>query len=198
MSNPTLQQEAELVKRLSSGDEEAFRVLFEWYTPKLLAFVSGMTKSQMQAEELVQDTFLKIWTNRSSLVDVDDFGGYLFIIAHNKVMDHFRRMTTETKVKNAVWKNISESQNSTQELLDASESRRLVTAAIEQLSTQKQTIFQLSRYEGLTHEEIAKKLGLSKSTVKNHLVETLRHIKDFLHRNTDAAILLVIMHFLKK
>jgi RNA polymerase sigma-70 factor (family 1) len=198
MSNHTLQQEAELVKRLSSGDEEAFRVLFEWYTPKLLAFVSGMTKSRIQAEELVQDSFLKIWTNRASMVNVEDFGGYLFIIARNKVMDHFRRMTTETKVKNAVWKNISESQNSTEELMDASESRRLVTAAIVQLSAQKQTIFHLSRYEGLTHEEIAEKLGLSKSTVKNHLVETLRHIKDYLQRHTDAAILLVIMHFLNK
>lgn len=198
MSNHTLQEEAELVKRLSSGDEGAFRVLFEWYTPKLLAFVGGMTKSHIQAEELVQDSFLKIWTNRESLALVDDFGGYLFIIARNKIMDHFRRIATETKVKDTVWRNISESQNSTEQLIDASESRRLVTAAIEQLSTQKQTIFHLSRYEGLSHEEIAEKLGLSKSTVKNHLVETLRHIKGFLQRNTDPVILLVIMHFLKK
>jgi RNA polymerase sigma-70 factor (ECF subfamily) len=50
-----------------------------------------------------------------------------------------------------------------------------------QLSPQKQKIFRLSRYEGLNHEEIATELRLSKSTVKNHLVDTLRHIKDYMN-----------------
>jgi len=189
--------EEQLVKRLSLGDEPAFRALFEWYTPKLLRYVWSMTKSRSQAEELVQDCFLKIWANREALANVADFDAYLFVIARNKVLDHFRKLSSDSRVRSQAWNNMRESRNSTEEAIDASESRRLIDTALRQLSDHKQKIFQLSRYEGLSHEEIAEQLGISRHTVKNHLVETLRHIRDFLHRNTDSAIILVIMHFLQ-
>src|SRR5207245_3620933 len=70
----------------------------------------------------------------------------------------------------------------TEEILQAQESRKLIHDAVSQLSLQRQTIFQLSREQGLSHEEIAAHLGLSKSRVKNIMVEILKHIKDYLAR----------------
>jgi len=104
-------------------------------------------------------------------------------------MDHLRKLATEAKLLDQVWLQISKVQNSTEEQLNAKESQELIHQALVQLSPQKQKIFQLSRYEGLNHEQIADHLSLSKSTVKNHIVETLRHIKIYLHQHSEALVI---------
>ncbi len=74
-------------------------------------------------------------------------------------------------------------------LKNAKESQELIHQALVQLSAQKQKIFQLSRYKGLNHEQIADHLSLSKSTVKNHIVETLRYIKTYLHQHSETLVI---------
>ncbi len=185
-----------LFLRIANDDEQAFRLLFEQFTPKILRYVWNMVKSKVIAEELVQDCFLKIWAGRAGLAKISNPDNYIFIIARNLVMDHFRRASVDARIQEAAWSSIGETQNTTQETVDVNESRRLITLALDQLSEHKQRIFKMSRYEGLTHEQIAEKLGISKSTVKNHLVESLKHIREFLNKHTDPMVVLVIMHFL--
>jgi RNA polymerase sigma-70 factor (ECF subfamily) len=96
----------------------------------------------------------------------------------------------EAKLLGMIWKEVSMAQNSTEDQLNAKESEELVHQALTQLSSQKRRIFELSRYEGLNHEQIADHLNLSKSTVKNHIVDILRHIKIYLLQHSEALVII--------
>jgi RNA polymerase sigma-70 factor (ECF subfamily) len=169
-----------LLQHVANGDKLAFRQLFDLYKLRLFSFVLQMTHSKVDAEEIVQDVFAKLWEIRTDLVQVDYPGKYIYTIARNKTLNHLAKLARDRQLLQQVWLNVSQADNSTEAKLQAQESQRLIGEAINRLSLQRQTIFRLSREQGLTHEEIAAHLGLSKSRVKNILVEILKHIKDYL------------------
>jgi RNA polymerase sigma-70 factor (family 1) len=169
-----------LLQYVANGDKAAFRQLFDQYKLRLFSFVLQMTHSKVDAEEIVQDVFAKLWEIRTDLVQVDYPGKYIYTIARNKTLNHLAKLARDRQLLQQVWLNMSQADNSTEAILQAQESQRLIGEAINRLSLQRQTIFRLSREQGLTHEEIAAHLGLSKSRVKNILVEILKHIKDYL------------------
>lgn len=174
--------DTELLQRLRKGDESAFRQLYDLHSRPVAAFIYQLTHSAVDAEDILQDTFLKLWTSRDQLPAIENFGNYIFIIARNKTVDHLRKVARQQQLVDQVWANISEVADALDLQLDARESQQLIANALNQLSDQKQTIFRLSRVEGLSHDDIAAQLGLSKSRVKNLQVETLKHIRIFLSR----------------
>ncbi|WP_343688621.1 RNA polymerase sigma-70 factor [Chitinophaga sp.] len=174
--------DTELLYRLRKGDESAFRQLYDLHSRPVAAFIYQLTHSAVDAEDILQDTFLKLWTSRDQLPAIENFGNYIFIIARNKTLDHLRKVARQQQLADQLWANISEVADALDLQLDARESQQLIANALAQLSEQKQTIFRLSRVEGLSHDDIAARLGLSKSRVKNLQVETLKHIRIFLSR----------------
>ncbi|GAA0525687.1 RNA polymerase sigma factor [Chitinophaga japonensis] len=187
--------DTELLQQLRAGDEQAFRQLYNQYSRPLLAFIYQFTHSAVDAEDILQETFLKLWTNHRQLPEIDHFGNYLFIIARNKTLDHLRKTARQQRLVDQVWANITEAANGLEQQLDARESRHLIYHALSQLSQQKQTIFRLSRQEGLSHEAIAARLRLSKSRVKNLQVETLKHIRQFLAQHSLLLAFLFLLAF---
>jgi RNA polymerase sigma-70 factor (family 1) len=180
MHHTDFSNEHDLFRQVSEGSRGAFRVLFDLYNGRLTTFIYKLTKSETTATELVQDLFVKLWLNRSELSEVRNVQGYLFTMASNRTIDHLRKVSAESRMLNNLWQRIAKFQESAEEEYDAKECNNLINQAMVQLSPQKQNIFRLSRYEGLNHEEIATQLRLSKSTVKNHIVDTLRHIRTYL------------------
>lgn len=174
--------DTELLQQLRKGNESAFRQLYDRHSRQVAAFIYQLTHSAVDAEDILQDTFLKLWTSRNQLPAIENLGNYIFIIARNKTVDHLRKVARQQQLVDQVWANISEVADALDLQLDARESQQLITNALAQLSEQKQTIFRLSRVEGLSHDDIAEQMGLSKSRVKNLQVETLKHIRVFLSR----------------
>lgn len=191
MLHKEIQVEQQLFRLVAAGDAVAYKEVFDRYCDKLTAFIYRLTKSEDTAAELTQDVFVKLWINRSRLSDVDNPQAYIFTMASNRTMDHLRKVSAHHKMLTALWHRISGAQQRTEDSYYAKEYNELINQAIIQLSPQKQKIFRLSRYEGLKHEEIAAHLSLSKSTVKNHLVETLRHIKTYLHQHSETVLVIV-------
>lgn len=180
---PSEYNELELLKLIADGDENAFRDFFVRYREKLYSYVFRITKSTHATEELVQDIFLKCWTHRQTLNTISNPDGYLFFMARNKSIDYLRKLANESAMLEKVWKNIVAARNTTQEQVDMQEVRRLINAALDNLSPQKRSVFYLSRYEGLTHREIAERLQLSEGTVRNIISEVLRHIRTWLKQH---------------
>jgi RNA polymerase sigma-70 factor (family 1) len=181
-----LHSEKELFSRIAQGDEEAFQLLFGMYKSRLHDFAFRLLKSHESADELVQETFLKIWTGRETLLSIEQPEHYLFTVTRNKAIDQLRRIAQDRTLRKNIWKQVSQLQNSTEEYLFEKESSQLVQEAFEKLSPQKQEVFRLSRYEGLNHEQIADQLHISKNTVKNHLVSSLRFIREHISRHSEA------------
>jgi RNA polymerase sigma-70 factor (family 1) len=184
------ENEQHLFRRVSEGDREAFRLVFELYNGRLTTFIFKLTKSETVAAELVQDIFVNLWIRRSHLAGLKNAQAYLFTMASNRTIDHLRKVSAESRMLVDLWERVTNLNEATEDAYNAKECNNLINKAIVQLSLQKQKIFRLSRYEGLKHEEIADYLGLSKSTVKNHLVETLRHIRTYLHQHSETLLLI--------
>jgi RNA polymerase sigma-70 factor (family 1) len=187
-----LHSEKELFANISRGDEEAFQLLFGMYKSRLHDFAFRMLKSHESADELVQETFLKIWASRETLVSIEQPEHYLFTVTRNKAIDQLRKIAQDRTLRQIIWKRISQLQNPTEEYIFEKESSQLVQEAFAKLSPQKQEVFRLSRYEGLNHEQIADQLHISKNTVKNHLVSSLRFIREHISRHSEAMMISAI------
>jgi RNA polymerase sigma-70 factor (ECF subfamily) len=183
------------LKQVSKGDEKAFRALYDAYFNHLSAFVFKMCKSPAATEEIVQDIFVKLWINRHALPQFDSPEAYIFSMARNRTIDYLRRLARDTDLLNVLSGEILTDNNDIEEQLNAKDLRRLIEEALGHLSAQKQTIFRLSKDEGLDHDQIAAIMQLSKSTVKNHLSETLRHIREHLSQqpNSEATLLIFLL-----
>lgn len=190
--------DTDLLKKLKEGDENAFRELYDRHSRTVSSFVYHLTHSAVDAEDILQETFLKLWSGREQLPPIDNIGNYIFMIARNKTLDHLRKIARQKRLLDHVWANISMPAEGIEQQLDARESQQLINKAFAQLTEQQQTIFRLSRQEGMTHEAIARQLNLSKSRVKNVQVETLRYIRIFLAQHAGPLGVLVVLASLMK
>ncbi|SHN16489.1 RNA polymerase sigma factor [Chitinophaga sp. CF418] len=183
----------DLLLRMKKGDESAFRELYDRHSRQVAAFVFHLTHSAVDAEDILQETFMKLWANREQLPAIVNPANYIFIIARNKTLDHLRKIAQQQKLVDHVWANISSVADALDLQLDARESQQLINAALSRLTEQQRTIFRLSRQEGLDHATIASQLQLSKSRVKNVQVETLRFLRQFLSRHSELLLFLFVL-----
>jgi len=173
-----------LLQQIAMGDETAFKSIFDTYKARTFTFVVNFIHSKADAEEIVQDTFLSLWQNRDSLTAVEHPRNYIYTVVRNKTMRYLSNVARDEKMMKVVWANMQVEVNPTEEALQLRESRELINQALSMLSEQKQLIFRMCREQGMSHENIALETGLSKSRVKNIMVEILKYIKVFLTRNS--------------
>lgn len=195
MENIQLNNEKGLLHRIAAGDEKAFRIFFDLYKERFYAVVLKMAGSDAVAQEMVQDIFLKIWQNRASLSEINNPEAYFFTSLYRQVYRHFKKLALDKKLVSI----LSQSpgfNNITDETLLARESERVLNEAVAKLPPQQQTVFRLSRQQGLSREQIATELNLSPNTVRNHLAEAIKFIKA--HLNKSALVYLLLHSFCGK
>jgi RNA polymerase sigma-70 factor (family 1) len=175
--------EKALLTRVAQGDEQAFASLFHTWRDKLYFFTLRITNSPEIARDLVQDVFVKVWVNRSSLVEVTNFSAWLYRVTQNHALSGMRRMALETTILAEIQRKAATSRQPTDEALLYKQLQEKLQAAIDRLPPQQKLVYTLSRIEGLKHEEIANRLHLSVNTVRNHMTEALRNIKDSVGRD---------------
>ena len=147
---------------MSSGDEKAFRKLYDLYYDKIFAVSLSFTKSQVISEEIVQDVFLKIWLKREVFSGVHDFEAYLFITARNHILNCLRSRMKEVVFLDYLHSYFVVSEDVTS-ILHTKEIHKFIAEARELLPPQQRRVFELSRYEGLNYQAIAEKLGITKT-----------------------------------
>jgi len=182
----------EFVRLLTKGDMAAFDILYNKYCHKLHAFALIYLKQEEDAEEIVQNVFVKIWNSRNKIDIYTSFESFLFTITYNSTMSLLRKRMTEIKSR-AYLKSIQQFEVSSHIIdeMQFNELKNKVQSLLEQITPRQKEIFLLSREEGLTHKEIATKLKITESTVNNHLVTTLR----FLKSHIDSSVLVNVLFF---
>lgn len=186
-----------LLLELAAGNEHAFRQLFNDYHGRLYSYIFRLIKSKQVAEELVMDVFMKIWMGRDLAGNIQNFDAFLFRIAHNKSIDFLRSAANDHRLRDIVWEGIelSAAEGADTNLLQQ-EFQAKLQEAILQLPPQKKKIYQLSREQGLTHQQIANQVKLSKATVNNHIVEAQSFIRNYLSAGIDLTILILMLQHL--
>lgn len=186
------------LRQIAEGDEAAFRTLFEMYWDHIYSVALLLTKSESHSEDLVQEIFLKIWIKREELVAVEKLEGYLFIVARNYIYNVLKKIQKEQHFKKHIldWFDVS-SQSPEQDLL-YKESTQLLQKAVDQLTPHQQVIYKMTREQGLSHDQVAKQLNLSPNTVKNHMVHSLKSIREYLRVHASPVVLaLALLHTLR-
>jgi len=171
----------EILYRVIEGDESAFNELYEMFREPAIRFSSSILKDVEEAENLVQEAFIKVWERRSTINPELNFTSYLFTIIRNRVFDYLKEVKRNDFVKERYWQNITEYQNIDSELKE--ERLEKVKEAMGELTEKRRRIIQLNYEEGKSYEEIAAMMNISKNTVKNQLVKA----KQILRRQLRMA-----------
>lgn len=172
-------QERLLLEELAQGNQEAFQKIFERYYAKILCFISGIIKSDDEAEDLCQEVFVKIWINRANFVDVRNLGVYLYVLSRNLTYNYLEsKLTSQIRMEEQPFN--EEDSHSPLDDLVAKDMQLLIDMVVESMPSQRKIIYKLSREEGLSNAEIAEKLQISKKTVENHLTLALRELRNAL------------------
>lgn len=165
----------------------AFDAIYNKYCYKLHEFVFLFLKQKEDAEEIVQEVFIKIWESRGKIDIYASFESFLFTIAYNSTMSLLRKRMCETKSREYL-KSLQQV-SAAEQIIDEIQYKELkqkVESLLKQLTPRQEEIYRLSREERLTHEEIAKKLNISESTVNNHLVKIMKFLK--IHIDSGLAV----------
>lgn len=180
-----------LFRQVADGDERAFTVIFQKYTPKLASFLMKLTRDEVLAKEMVQETFFRFWMNRANLRGMELNPAYLFRIATNISLNHFKLEHNRARILSTF--EAIDSDQSPAQLLEAKETGMLIREAVELLPAKRREIYRLSREEQMSYQEIADHLGLSMQTVKNQLSASLQFIRERLANRTGLSILTIAL-----
>ena len=183
-------QESILVKSLSKGNVLAFDSLYRKYSGPLYRFSLNCLKSEIEAEEVVQEAFIKIWQKREQLKNELSFKSYLFTIAFNKIRKHFRVYARISDVFEANMSNCPD--NSTQQTINYNSLNDRLKHLVNKLPDRRKTIFIKSRIKGLSNDEIAREMQLKKKTVENQLSHALRFLREKLVKESIPVILSIL------
>ena len=182
-----------LIEELVDGNNKAFRILFDTYRNDVYAYSLSMLKTKVLAEEIVQDVFLKIWQHRDRLNPDLSFKSYVFTITRNLTFNLINKVTNNRKLKEEVFYESQKSYTPIEDKIADCDYENIKNKAIEQLSPRRKIIFEMSRNEGRSYEEISKELNISVSTVKGQMSKALTTIRDFLHTHGDLTFLITLL-----
>ena len=183
--------EKELLIKLQSGDRVSFERLYNTYSDRIYSKLLKLTKAEDIADELLQDTFVKLWDKRHLINPDLYFKAWLYKVAENELYQFYRKVARDKKLQAHIIDTFTEAYSHTEEDIYLKESRELLNRAIDQLSPQRKEVFNLCKIEGKSYDEAASLLGISPSTVSNHLVKANTSIRKYLFHSKESIALLL-------
>lgn len=198
MPDNTPNNEPELLTSIARGDQAAFRAVFDVYAPRVKHVANLFTHSESIAEDIVQDVFMKVWLKRNELPGIQNFAGWLFIVAKNYSLNALKKIAHNDVDPDLLEDNVFDLEPFSS--LEARDLQKNVRQALHILTEQQRNVFEMAKLNGLKREEISEILGLSPNTVKMHLVRSTRLIRGYLLARADKflALAMALLSVLKK
>ena len=186
-------KETELIKKLTRQDATAFSALYALYIKKVYAYTLGILKSPELAEDVVQETFIKLWEYAPFLQTDRSLQPYLFTIARNQSLNIIKRASRETWISDEMFIHAMHQSENGLQYTERKQTGEFIKLAISQLPPKRRHIYELCRNYGYSYKQAAEKLGISDATVNSQMVKAIKTIKDFLARN--GAMILIYFFF---
>ena len=175
----------EITNQLNQGNKGVFRYLFDTYYKELVCYSVGFVISQEIAEEIVQDVFIRIWENRKTIAVEKSFQAYLFTSVRNRSINYLKSKYGKIRFVNTDYSELRPTGQTVEDNHTAGELEDAIKDAIQSLPPKCRIIFSLSRNAGLSTEEIAGRLHISKKTVHAQIGIAIQKIKQHLKNRWD-------------
>lgn len=173
----TTEDDAALVTRIADGDREAFRLFYERYGGRILAYVRAIGRQRDSAEDVVQEVFLAVWRKAASYrPDRGDVAGWLYTITRNRLVDRWRRKGGVVEQSELDFDLMASPERGAEsKIVDLS-----VRKALAGLSADQRQALELAYFGGLTYEETAARLELPLGTLKSRIRAGLARMRTIL------------------
>jgi RNA polymerase sigma-70 factor (family 1) len=178
---------ADWARRLRTGDASALAELFRAAYPGLLGYARHIVADEPQAEDAVQEAFITVWTRRDTLDPARSLRALLCTIVRRRLLNRMRDVARQQDILEHM-----PAHDHTPSLdldVEAHLLGERLRGWIDELPPRRREAFVLSRFEGLSHAEIAGVMGLSAKTVEHHVGHALRHLRDRLRAHAPDALL---------
>jgi RNA polymerase sigma-70 factor (family 1) len=195
MSHAFLYNEQELLNQLRTSDKTAFTQLYKLHSKRIYLNLLKLVKIETIAEEMLQDIFVLIWEKRETIIIEHNFNAYLIRIAENKVFDFFRKAKRDRTLAEYI-KNISSATYChIEEKIFINETSSVFQQALNTLPPQRKQVFCLCKIEGKSYNEVSGLLGISPSTINDHIVKATRTVKKVMLANKETVTLWLYICF---
>ncbi len=193
-----MRNEKYLLEQLIAGNEEAFKQLYFLYSERLYGNLLKLLKSEPVAQEILQDVFMKIWDHRQHIDTEKSFRSYLFRIAENRVCNFYKKASREKALLQQLASQSPAAYAHVEEIIFSKEQKSFLHNAIESLPPQRKQVFELCKVEGKSYDEVSSLLGISISTIIDHIVKANRFLREYCIKNKELIIpvLLISTFFL--
>ena len=171
----------QLVSRLRVGDKKAFEEIFRKYREKIYYFAIRYYNSAEDAENVVQDVFIKLWDEREGVKEELSLNNYIYTIAKNHLFNIQRKKINEKAYRSYIVDHLVQSSNLENELIYA-DLKSGVDKIIDELPAQRKKVFIMGNMEGMSNKEIASTLNLSVRTIEVHKSLALQTIRKALKK----------------
>ena len=183
---------SELLQSLKEGSFSAFEKLYNLYSGKLYNFMMRLSSgNQYMAEEVVQQTFIRLWEVREKVDPTENFVSYHCTIARNLSMNMYQHQTVEYIYTEYLLKSNPDRDHQTEESTDLRFLNDYIDSLAEELPPSRKKIFLLSKRQGYTNKEIAEKMGISESTVATQLSLAVKFMREQFAKHYDKLILVL-------
>lgn len=181
------QSDHKLIEAFQQGDEFAFVALYNRYKGPIYAFCAKMLLDRAVAQDVMQETFVRVYENRQRLINTGSFKSWLFTIARNQCLNALRRSKRYTEFDEmAADVHAFDGETSFERLMKA-EQMELVNRFLNELSPEYREVLVLREYQNLTYEEIAAVTRNTVSSVKSRLFKARRKLGRFLQPWVEPA-----------
>jgi RNA polymerase sigma-70 factor (ECF subfamily) len=168
-----------LADRLKNGDQQAFRILFDCFSPGLMAFAAAMLKNREAATEVVDEVFVKLWRNRAQAGDIDNWKVYLYTAVKNTALNYLAKQAQRQVTASFDHLDIQLQDNySPEQQMITAELFSKIQSAVNELPPRCKMIFKLVREDGLKYKEVAAILNISVNTVDAQMVIAVKRISE--------------------
>lgn len=187
--------EHQLIDRIIHGDHKAFDCVYNMYAGRLHAFALQYCKNENDAEDIVQDTFVRLWLGRQTIKNRDSLKSLLFTVAHHKLVNAYKSRLNSPLYEDYVQaRNVAVNADG-DKYLEYAEFEAMVHRELDMLSPTQRKVIMMSRFEELTNADIAHSLGLSVQTVKNSLSTGLKILRNRINDNKGIISLFPMVLF---
>ena len=184
-----------IIFELKKDNEKSLEILFDYYYPRLYNFSKSFLKIEEGIDDLLQEVFIRVWKKRKSIDTTSNFNSFIFTITRNLLLNELRSRLNNEKMRDEVFRLSLAPEYDSFEKIEYDELKNQVEKIVDELPDRQKEIFILSRTEGLSHNEIAKKLGITTKTVEYHISLAIKTLKNRLKELGLVSLLYFYLFF---